>query len=94
MCTCVVGRTDAGVVVDAVDAGGVVLTVVVLAVVRVHLTTLALEAWRAHTAVHTHTKRRRCKTVTGARSEHAHAHTQHGRKSISLINQLLSYFSI
>lgn len=54
MCTCVVGRTDAGVVVDAVDAGGVVLTVVVLAVVRVYLTTLALEARRAYTAVHTH----------------------------------------
>ena len=57
VCTCVVGRTDAGVVVDAVDAGGVVLAVVVFAVVRVHLAALALEARRTHTAAHTHTRR-------------------------------------
>ena len=61
VCTCVVGRTDAGVVVDAVDAGGVVLAVVVFAVVRVHLAALALEARRTHTAANTHT--------------HTHTHT-------------------
>lgn len=48
--TCVVGRTDTSVVVDAVNAGGIVLAVVVFAVVRVHLAALALEARRAHAA--------------------------------------------
>lgn len=48
--TCVVGRTDAGVVVDSVDAGGVVLTVVVFAVVWVYLATATLETRRAHAA--------------------------------------------
>lgn len=48
--TCVVWRTDAGVVVDPIDAGGVVLTVVVFAVVWVHLTMLALKTWRTRTA--------------------------------------------
>lgn len=48
--TCVVGGTDAGVVVHSVDAGGVVLTVVVLTVVWVYLTTLAFKAWWTHAA--------------------------------------------
>ena len=73
-CTCVVGRTDAGVVVDSIDAGGVVLTVVVFTVVWVYLTTLALESWRTHAATHTHTHTHthkhkhtvRYKMVTGA----------------------------
>lgn len=55
MCvTCVVGRADAGVVVDAIDAGGVVLTVVVFTVVGVYLTARTLEARWTHTATHTH----------------------------------------
>lgn len=48
-CTCVLGRTHAGVVVDSVDTGGIVLTVVVLAVVDVDLTFVAFETLRTHT---------------------------------------------
>lgn len=55
--TCVIRRTDAGVVVDPIDAGRVVLAVVVLAVVRVYLAALALETGRTHTTAHTHTKK-------------------------------------
>lgn len=51
--TCVVGRADAHVVVDAVHAGGVVLAVVVLAVVWVDLTPLSLEAQRTGAALGT-----------------------------------------
>lgn len=53
--TCVVWRTDAGVVVDPIDAGGVVLTVVVFAVIWVYLTMLALKTWRTRTATHAKT---------------------------------------
>lgn len=53
VCTCVVGGTDAGVVVDSVNAGGVVLTVIVLTVIWVYLTPLALKTWRAHAAIPT-----------------------------------------
>ena len=48
--TSVVGGADAGVVVDAIDAGGVVLTVVVFTIVGVYLTPLTLETRRTHTA--------------------------------------------
>lgn len=48
--TCVVGGADAGVVVDAVHTGGVVLTVIVLTVVRVHLTLQTLVPRRTRTA--------------------------------------------
>lgn len=51
--TCVVGWADAGVVVDPVHAGGVVLAVVVLAVVGVCLAALALKARRARAATDT-----------------------------------------
>ncbi len=53
--TCIVGWADAGVVVDSVDAGGVVLAVVVFAVIRVYLTALALKTRRTHTATKTDT---------------------------------------
>lgn len=53
VCTCVVGWTDAGVVVDSINAGGVVFTVVVFTVIWVYLATLALKTWRTHTATHT-----------------------------------------
>lgn len=56
--TCVVGWTDAGVVVDSVHAGGVVLTVVVLAVIGVCLAALALKPWGAHTAADAQTQKR------------------------------------
>lgn len=56
--TCVVGWTQAGVVVDSVHAGGVVLAVVVLAVIGVCLAALALKTWRAHAATGTQTQRR------------------------------------
>lgn len=49
--TCEVGRAHACVVVDAVHAGGVVLAVVVLTVVRIDLTALPLEAQRAGAAL-------------------------------------------
>lgn len=55
MCTCVVRWTDAGVVVDSIDAGRVVLTVVVFTVIWVYLTTLALESRWTHTATLTNT---------------------------------------
>lgn len=48
--TSVVGRADAGVVVDAVHTGGVILTVIVFAVIWVHLTSLALKARQTHTS--------------------------------------------
>lgn len=48
--TCVVGWADTGVVVNAVHAGGVVLTVVVLAIIGVCLAAMALKTRRAHTA--------------------------------------------
>lgn len=48
--TPVVGRADAGVIVDAVHAGGVILAVIVFAVIRVHLAPLALKTRRTHTA--------------------------------------------
>lgn len=73
VCTCVVGGTDAGVVVDSVNAGGVVLTVIVFTVIWVYLTTLALEAWRAHAAIHTHNT---CKKVTGIKSENTELHVR------------------
>lgn len=89
VCTCVVGWTDAGVVVDSVDAGRVVLTVVVFAVVWVYLTTLALETWRAHTAIHTQTE---CEDVRRWSEPHTVA-VQHEMESISQINQLLYFTS-
>ena len=49
--TCVVWWAHAHVVVDPVHTGGVVLTIVVLAVVRVDLTPLPLEAQGAGAAV-------------------------------------------
>lgn len=58
MFTCVVGWTHAGVVVDSVHAGGVVLAVVVLAVIGVCLAALALKTWWAHAATGTQTQRR------------------------------------
>ena len=83
VCTCVVGRTDAGVVVDAVDAGGVVLAVVVFAVVRVHLAALALEARRTHTAAHTHTRRHKHNARYKAGSDRTLAPLHLKEKSIS-----------
>lgn len=53
--TCVVGWTDTGVVVDSIHAGGVVLTVVVLAVIGVCLAAMALKTWWAHTPAGTQT---------------------------------------
>lgn len=49
--TRVVRRADAHIVVDPVHAGGIVLTVVVLAIVWIDLTLLALEAQRAGAAL-------------------------------------------
>lgn len=46
--TCVLGRTHACVVVDSIDASGVVLAVVVLTVVDVDLTFIAFETFRTH----------------------------------------------
>lgn len=57
--TCVVGWTDTGVVVDSVHAGGVVLTVVVLAVIRVRLAATALKTWWTHTAAETQSQKTR-----------------------------------
>lgn len=47
--TCVLRGAHARVVVDSVDTGGVVLAVVVLAVVKVDLARVALEALCTHT---------------------------------------------
>ena len=55
--TRVVWRTDAGVVVDPINAGGIVLAVIVFTVIWVYLTTLALKTRRTHTAVHRDTRR-------------------------------------
>lgn len=57
--TRVVRRADTHVVVDPVHAGGIVLTVVVLAVVWVDLTALALKAQRAGAALGMCGKRRK-----------------------------------
>lgn len=49
-CTSIVVGADAGVVVDSIHTGGVILTVVVFTVIGIHLTLLALEPRRTHTA--------------------------------------------
>lgn len=49
--TCVVGGADTHVVVDAVHAGGIVLTVVVFTIIRVDLTPLSLKAQRTGAAL-------------------------------------------
>lgn len=57
--TRVVRRADTHVVVDPVHAGGIVFTVVVLAVVWIDLTALALKAQRAGAALGMCGKRRK-----------------------------------
>ena len=51
--TCVLWGAHAGVVIDSVHTGGVVLAVVVLAVVNVDLTLVAFEAFWTHTPLKT-----------------------------------------
>ena len=67
MYTCVVRWTDACVVVDSIDAGRVVLTVVVFTVIWVNLTTMAFKTGRTDTATYTHTH-----TQTYTHAENVH----------------------
>lgn len=50
--TCVIGWAKAGIVIDSIDACGVIFTVIIVTVVRIHFAQLSLEAWRAEAPVH------------------------------------------
>lgn len=45
--TCVIGWAKAGIVIDSIDACGVIFTVIIVTVIRIHFAQLSLEAWWA-----------------------------------------------